>query len=66
MKKDVKKIKARIDWLIWRLTGYRELTQLLRSHAGNYGALTPIGLERMKELGEKESEIVRRLKSLPQ
>lgn len=47
-------------------TDYRELTQLLRSHAGNYGALTPIGLERMKELGEKESEIVRRLKSLPQ
>lgn len=57
-------MKNRINWIIWRFTGYRELTELLWSHCGNYGALTPVGLERMKELGLKEAELIRKLKGI--
>jgi len=58
------KLKHLINWWIWKFTGYQELTQLLRSHTGNFDALTPVGLERMKELGLKENELRRKLKGI--
>lgn len=60
----MKQIIYRMYWVWWRLTGYRELTSLLRSHTGNYGALTPVGLERMKELGDKEASISRKMRGI--
>lgn len=60
----MKKIFYRLYWIYWKLTGYRELTQLLRSHTGNYDALTPVGLELMKKLGNKENEIRRKMKGI--
>lgn len=55
----MKKILYRLYWIYWRFTGYEELSLLIRSHVGNYNALTPVGLKRMKELGEKEGDIYR-------
>jgi hypothetical protein len=51
-------------WEYWLFTGYRELTALIRSHSGNFDALTPVGLERMKELGEHEAHLIRVLKGI--
>ena len=60
----MKKLFYRLVWIHWRFTGYRELTQLLRSHTGNYDALTPTGREVMRKLGNRESEIIRKMRGI--
>lgn len=49
-------------WIKWRLTGYRELSDLIRSNAGFNGGLTPAGIKRAEELARQEAHL-RRLKS---
>ena len=53
-------MKKAIELIIWRLTGWRELSKLLHAHFGHYDALTPIGLDRAEVLATKESQLMRR------
>ena len=54
----------RLYWIYWKLTGYREICDLLRSLNLPNDALTPTGMQRLEELAEKEVEIRRKMKGI--
>ena len=60
-KKD--KIKIRLMWIYWKLTGYRELSELIRAMSG-FSPLTPTGLKRANELAAKEAHLRRLLNGI--
>ena len=51
-------------WIRWRLTGYRELSDLIRSAAGFGGGLTPTGIKRAEDLALQENHFRRLLKGI--
>lgn len=60
----MKRIIHRINWIWWLLTGYQELSGLIREMNNPYNALTPVGEKRLEELALKEGELRRKVKGI--